>query len=149
MCGKIRPPRPAGPVGNTDGPGSLCDEGTSYHYLPESREVRPTPEVIPLIEGVLKVHDCRYVLGKTWTTDAFCRETPGMVKRRRDEGCPVVEMEASAMFAVAQYRGIQIGMLLGCDDDVSAEVWDARRDHPVLTANEKLFWLALEACAKL
>lgn len=102
-----------------------------------------------MIEGVLKVHDCRYVLGKTWTTDAFCRETPGMVKRRRDEGCPVVEMEASAMFAVAQYRGIQIGMLLGCDDDVSAEVWDARRDHPVLTANEKLFWLALEACAKL
>lgn len=128
---------------------AVRDEGTSYHYLPPSREVSPTPRVIPVIEEVLKAHDCRYVLGKTWTTDAFYRETPARVKCRCEEGCLTVEMEASAMFAVAQFRGIEIGMLLGCGDDVSGEVWDARRDHKALTPDEKLFWLAMEACAGL
>jgi uridine phosphorylase len=128
---------------------AVRDEGTSYHYLPPSREVGCTPETIPFIEEVLKTHNCHYVLGKTWTTDAFYRETPARVKRRREEGCLVVEMEASAIFAVAQFRGIQMGMLLHCCDDVSGEVWDPRGDRGMLTGDDKLFWLAVEACARL
>jgi purine-nucleoside phosphorylase len=45
-------------------------------------------------------------LGKTWTTDAFYRETPDKVARRRAEGCLTVEMETSAFFALAQFRQV-------------------------------------------
>ena len=128
---------------------AVRDEGTSYHYLPPSREVQPAPSAISTIMDVLQAHKCEYTCGKTWTTDGIYRETATRVKRRREEGCLTVEMEAAAMFAVARFRGIQIGMLLGCGDDVSGEVWDERHDPPALTADDKLFWLAMEACANL
>ena len=130
---------------------AVRDEGTSYHYLPPGREVECTQSVVPVIEDVLRSHDCHYVLGKTWTTDGFYRETPTRVKRRRDEGCLTVEMEAAAMFAVAKFRGIRMGMLLHCRDDVSGDVWDPRGDRGVgvFGGDEKIFWLAMEVCAKL
>lgn len=146
-CGVLDPGMPKGMV--VVPTSAVRDEGTSYHYLSPSREVGCAAEAVPVIEEVLRAHNCHYVLGKTWTTDGVYRETPARVKRRREEGCLTVEMEASAMFAVAQFRGIRIGMLLHCSDDVSGEVWDPRGDHGVFTGDEKIFWLALEACARL
>lgn len=128
---------------------AVRDEGTSYHYLPPSREIGCAPQFVPVIEEVLRSHNCHYVLGKTWTTDAIYRETAARVKRRREEGCLTVEMEAAAMFAVAQFRGISMGMLLHCSDDVSGEVWNPRGDHGVFGGDEKIFWLAVKACAGL
>src|SRR5437764_9912729 len=91
---------------------AVRDEGTSYHYLPPSREVSASPRAIAAIEQVLRARGVEYLLGKTWTTDAYYRETPGKVHRRRREGCLMVEMEAAAFFAVAQFRGVEFGQLL-------------------------------------
>ncbi len=44
-----------------------------------------------------------YQVGKTWTTDAPYRETPGKVLKRKAEGCLTVEMESAGLIAVAQY----------------------------------------------
>ncbi len=88
-------------------------------------------------------------MGKTWTTDAFFRETPAKIARRRAEGCLAVEMEAAAFFAVAQFRGVIFAQLLYGGDDVSGEVRDHRRFGERLTVREKLFWLAVEACLRL
>ena len=105
---------------------ALRDEGTSYHYLPPSREVHPTSEAVKAIIETLKDHGCSYVTGKTWTTDAFYRETRSKVASRRNEGCITVEMEAAAFFAVAQFRGVQLAQLLYGADDVSGAEWDPR-----------------------
>ena len=128
---------------------AIRDEGTSYHYLPPGREVAPTPEGVAAIEATLKKHHCQYVQGKTWTTDAFYRETPGKVQRRRAEGCLTVEMEAATFFAVAQFRGVQFAQLLYSGDDVSSEQWDSRDWDSHTSVREKLFWLAAEACLLL
>jgi len=127
---------------------AVRDEGTSYHYLPPSREVEADPTVVAAIERVLRAHDVDYLPAKTWTTDAFYRETPGKVRRRREEGCLVVEMEAAAFFAVARFRGVRFGQLLYGGDDVGGAEWDARswNTHSV---RETLFWLAAEACLSL
>lgn len=127
---------------------AIRDEGTSYHYLPPAREVAASPAAVAAIEATLAAHNVAYVLGKTWTTDAIYRETPGKVRRRRAEGCLTVEMEAAAFFAVARYRDVPFGQMLYGGDDVAAEQWDARgwTTHDV---REKLFWLAAEACLKL
>ncbi len=128
---------------------ALRDEGTSYHYLPASREVSANPEAVAAIEKVLKAHNCEYVLAKTWTTDGLYRETAAKVQRRKAEGCIVVEMEAAAFFAVAQFRGVPFAQLLYGGDDVSSNEWDSRLWDTHTNVREKLFWLATEACLLL
>src|SRR5690606_13402464 len=82
---------------------AVRDEGTSYHYLPASREVAPSAGAVEAIKATLEAHHISYVTGKTWTTDALYRETQAKALRRREEGCLTVEMEAAAFFAVAQF----------------------------------------------
>jgi len=137
-------------VGHVIVPASAVrDEGTSYHYLPPAREVDASPEGVAAVERVLKRHACPYVVAKTWTTDAFYRETPARVLARRSEGCLTVEMEAAAFFAVAQFRGVVFAQILYGGDDVSGTEWDARGWHGRASVREKLFWLAAEACLEL
>jgi uridine phosphorylase len=128
---------------------AVRDEGTSYHYLPPAREVAANPADVAVLTRVLEEHNCPYIVGKTWTTDGFYRETPDKVKRRREEGCLVVEMEASAFFAVAQFREVQLVQLLYGGDDLGSEQWDSRDWTTATSAREKLFWLAAEACLAL
>lgn len=128
---------------------AVRDEGTSYHYLPPSREVAAHPEAVSAITQTLDAHDIPYVQGKTWTNDAIYRETPGKVARRREEGCITVEMEAAACFAVAQFRGVRLAQLLYGGDDVSGDVWDSRDWHKQDDTRERLFWLAVEAALRL
>lgn len=128
---------------------AVRDEGTSYHYLPASREVVARPENVSKVIEVLDRHSVPHTIGKTWTTDAIYRETPGKVALRRAEGCITVEMEAAAFFAVAQFRNVQIAQLLYGGDDLGSETWDGREWTKQTSVREKLFWLAAEACLEL
>jgi uridine phosphorylase len=134
-------------VGNLVIPTSAVrDEGTSFHYLPPTREIAQDPGMIAAIEATLDRHGVGYRLGKTWTTDAIYRETRARVARRRSEGCVVVEMEASALFAVGAFRRVPVGQILYGGDDVSGlGDWD-RRDWDTHSIREQLFWLTAESC---
>jgi len=128
---------------------AVRDEGTSYHYLPPSREVAASPEAVAAIEAILKDRGIDYLEVKTWTTDAPYRETPAMVARRRAEGCLTVEMEAAAFFAVARFRGVILAQMLYAGDDVSAADWDTRDWVSRASVRDRLFSLAAEACLRL
>ena len=54
---------------------TVRDEGISYHYIMPSREIKINTDGIKVIEKVLSKHKCKYIVSKTWTTDAFYRET--------------------------------------------------------------------------
>jgi uridine phosphorylase len=125
---------------------AVRDEGTSYHYLPPSREVEASPEGLAAIERVLGKHGVEYLVSKTWTTDAPYRETPAKVQLRRSEGCLTVEMEAAAFFAVARFRGVIFAQMLYAGDDLSSAEWDHRDWASQTSVRERLFWLAAEAC---
>jgi uridine phosphorylase len=129
---------------------AIRDEGTSYHYLPPGRTVTANPKAVAAVEKVLQSHGIPYLLGLTWTTDAPYRETHAKVQLRRSEGCLAVEMEAAAFFAVAQFRGVELGQILYGGDDVSGiGDWDQRDWHRKYSVREQLFWLAAEACLEL
>ena len=128
---------------------AIRDEGTSYHYIEPSREISANKKGVKAIEKVLTKHKCKYVVGKTWTTDAIYRETPEKVKLRRQEGCLTVEMETSAFFAVSQFRKVTFAQLLSGGDDVSCEEWDSRGDISRTEIRENIFWYAVEACLEL
>lgn len=127
---------------------AVRDEGTSYHYLPPGREVEPSPEAVTAIEKTLQANGVPYNLVKTWTTDAFYRETREKARLRKAEGCQAVEMEASAFFAVAKFRQVIFGQILYGGDDVSGGDWDYR-NWTTHSVRDKLFLLAAQACLSL
>ncbi len=128
---------------------AIRDEGTSYHYLPPSREVRANTKVIEVIETVLQKHKVKHLVGKSWTTDGYYRETKDKIALRKSEGCLTVEMEASALLAVSQFRKVEFGQILYAGDDISGEEWDQRYCDERTSHREKLFWLAVESCLLL
>jgi uridine phosphorylase len=127
---------------------AVRDEGTSYHYLSPGREVSPGKKAVTILKNVLNSHDYNFLAGKTWTTDAPYRETKGKIKRRALEGCLTVEMEAAAMFAVGQFRNIEIAQVLYAGDDVSSDSWDPRGWTERGNIRETLFKIALETCSQ-
>jgi uridine phosphorylase len=129
--------------------GAVRDEGTSYHYLPPSRTVDPSPTALAAILDVLRERDVPHVTGLTWTTDGLYRETRARAARRVAEGCISVEMEASALFAVGAFRGVTVGQLLYAGDDLSGPEWDARGWDTHGSARRLLFELALEAAVRI
>jgi len=128
---------------------AVRDEGTSYHYLPASRTVDPSPAAVAAILSVLRERDVPFVEGATWTTDGLYRETRAKVDARVAEGCISVEMEASALFAVAAFRGVTIGQLLYAGDDLSGAAWDSRGWDTHGSARRMLFELALESVVRI
>lgn len=98
---------------------ALRHEGTSYHYLPPSREVELNQEAINAIEKTLCKNKFSYKKCKTWTTDGFYRETKEMIEYRKAEGCSVVEMECASLAACAQFRNIIFGQLLFTADSLA------------------------------
>ncbi len=146
-CGVLKREIPRGEIIVVES--AVRDEGTSFHYVEPSREISVDKSVSEMIESTLRRLSIPYVKGKTWTTDAFYRETKRIVSRRIDEGCITVEMEASALMAVSKFRNVAFGQLLSSGDDVSGEEWD-RRFHPEASNHkERVFWAALECCLRL
>lgn len=128
---------------------ALRDEGVSYHYLPPGRVVKAHPLGVASLESTLKGQGIPYRVGRIWTTDAPYRETPERIKKRRAEGCIVVEMEAAGMMAVAEFRGVTLGVVLYGGDDLSGTEWDNRNWQSQERIRQGLFWLAAEACLGL
>jgi len=128
---------------------AVRDEGTSYHYIKPAREIASNEHVIQIIESTMTEQKIPYIKGKTWTTDAFYRETPAKIKQRKSEGCITVEMETSAFIAVSQYNDVEFGQILYAGDSLGGDEWDKREWHDRTEIREFVLRLALDACIKL
>ena len=101
------------------------DEGTSYHYVEPNDYIEvKTANKLCFIFDELNIP---YIKGKTWTTDAIYRETVGNMKKRKEDGCIVVEMECASIMAVSQFRNIPIYQFLYGDDTLDGTEWDRRK----------------------
>jgi uridine phosphorylase len=87
---------------------ALRDEGTSYHYLPPAPYSALRPEMAALVHAARADSGVSMYTGATWTTDAPFRETEAMIEACRENGILAVEMEAAALYALAeaQHRDI-------------------------------------------
>jgi uridine phosphorylase len=128
---------------------AVRDEGVSYHYLPPAREVTANADAVRTLVKILDDRGVPYRVGKTWTTDAPYRETAGKIRKRKEEGCLVVEMESAALIAVAQFRNVNFGQALYGGDDLSGVEWDHRHWTSKREIRESLFWLCADACLTL
>ncbi|MSS64243.1 nucleoside phosphorylase [Velocimicrobium porci] len=105
---------------------AVRDEGTSYHYIEAGREIELNKKAVDAISFMMKKNDIHFRYGKVWTTDGFFRETTDMVVKRKKEECIVVDMECSALAAVAEFRGICFGQILFTADTLADGKHDAR-----------------------
>lgn len=103
---------------------ALRDEGTSYHYLAPAASIKlnvPFAEALQIFLG-----DSAKAV-KTWTTDAYFRETPAKIKTACNQGFEVVEMECAALAACAEFRQVRFGQILfSADSLATVEAYDAR-----------------------
>ena len=125
---------------------AIRDEGTSYHYAPPSDEIAVNVKYVETFVDILKKHGCKYHIGKAWTTDGFFRETRDKVLRRKEQGCICVEMECSAVAALAQFRGKEAFHFFYAADNLDSEVWDERSlsNEANVVEKDRIAYLALE-----
>jgi len=130
---------------------ALRDEGTSYHYAPAGDEIEVNPRYRDKFAAILDRHGCAWAEGKVWTTDAFYRETAEKASRRRAAGCVCVDMECSAVAALAQFRGKEVFQFFHGADSLDGERWDRRGlgSEFDLTEKDKIAQLALELAAEI
>lgn len=87
---------------------ALRDEGTSYHYLPPARYSRLAAALYERLSAAWDDARVPRYAGSSWTTDAPFRETAEAIAAARAEGIAAVEMEASALYALATAKGYPI-----------------------------------------
>lgn len=127
---------------------ALRDEGTSYHYAPPSRFMDVSQTARTAIAETIAEHGMKVQEVITWSTDAMFRETKEMVSYRKSEGCSVVEMECSALAAVAAFRGVTFGMIFYTADSLAnVEQYDMRNWGG--NAYEYAMTLCMDAVLKL
>lgn len=130
---------------------AVRDEGLSYHYAKASDEIGVNLKYIPEFVEILNKAKLNYRIGKTWTTDAFYRETRAKMEKRKAMGCICVDMECSALAAVSQFREKELFQFFYAADCLDGEAWDRRSlsDEVKFTEKDMYGCLALELAVRL
>jgi uridine phosphorylase len=102
---------------------AIRDEGSSHHYLPLGKYSYPDESFTRKFGSSLKANAVNFRLGTSWTIDSPYRETVAEAKHYQAEGVITVEMEASALFAVAAYRKIPIASAFTISDSLADLKW--------------------------
>jgi len=105
---------------------AIRDEGSSYKYLKPSVYAYPDEELTNYIANFLAKNNYKFITATTWTTDAFFRETPKCIEKRKKQGAVCVEMECSAWCATAKFHGYKFAQLLYTSDAVKQLNWELK-----------------------
>lgn len=103
---------------------AIRDEGTSHHYIKDSKYAYASKRMTEKIKDSLKRFKQKCTTGTSWTIDAPYRETVAEARHYQKEGVHTVEMEASALFAVAKYRNVDIGAVFTVSDSLAELEWN-------------------------
>jgi len=112
--------------------GAFSDEGTSRHYFKGTRRFGPSLRQTRALRSSLSECGIEHVMGDAWTVDAPYRETKRKVMRYLRAGARVVNMESSAVFAVAAYRSVEAASVQIVSDVVS-EHWEPAFHAEIVT----------------
>jgi purine-nucleoside phosphorylase len=79
--------------------------------------------MVAMIGRLLTAKQIVFHAGAVWSTDGVYRETREKVETFQRAGVLAVEMEISALFSVARFRGVELGGILVVSDELSSFVW--------------------------
>ncbi len=103
---------------------AMIDEGTSGHYQANEKGLSsPSEWMVAQLRAGFNDTQIKCHSGAIWTTDAIYRETRRKVETYQRRNALAVEMEISALYTVAQYRGVDIGALAVVSDELASFKW--------------------------
>lgn len=110
---------PEHPVGDVLIPNAckVIDEGTSAHY-PDLGAPTPNQELRSRLGTLIEKHGGRTASGDWWTTDGFYREMTDDIVGHTSNGILGIDMETSAMYRVAEHRGVDVCNILVVSDEL-------------------------------
>ncbi len=109
---------------------ALSDEGTSPHYFPGKKRFFPSGDLKDRLEQTIHSKGLSLLPGAVVSTDAPYRETPSWRDRFLHSGIDGVDMETSAVFALAEFHGIQAAALLVVSDELTELGHNSGFGHP-------------------
>jgi len=113
---------------------AIRDEGVSHHYVPATRYAYPSAGLTDELRQAMLRKGDPFTEGMTWTLDAVYRETVEEALAYREEGVVTVEMEAAALFTIAEVRGVEIASLFTISDHLLADSeWRPAPNKQLLT----------------
>jgi uridine phosphorylase len=131
----------AGSLQRDLGPGDLVlceaairDEGVSHHYLPPAKLVTADAAMTSALRAAIGQAGAAFRAGTSWTIDTPYRETAAEARSYQAEGVLCVEMEAAALFAVAEVRGLQVASAFTISDSLADLVWNPQFHGPEVEA---------------
>lgn len=146
-CGSLMPYNPCSIIVPYS---AIKDEGTSYHYAPPSDEIELNNKLVKNLCDFFDSKNVKYELGKTWTTDAFYRETKQKIEKRKKAGAICVEMECAGMVAMCKFRNVNFMTFFYTGDCLANETWDIGCLSQLnLQGKDVLIPLAFEAANKI
>lgn len=105
---------------------AIRGENTSFHYTAYSKYSYPDATINRVIAAELERGGIGFRKGSSWSTDAPFRVNPTQSHRFRREGVLTVEMEASALFAVARTLSMDAAALFSVSE---APLSEGREPH--------------------
>jgi uridine phosphorylase len=98
--------------------GCVRGEGTTKYYVPDSfstvADIVVTSALIEACENL----NLTYHVGTVWSTDALLRETKELIEEMCELNTVGVDMVSSALFTVAQLKGLKAGGVLAVSDNL-------------------------------
>jgi uridine phosphorylase len=119
------------------------DEGTSRHYLPGRRIFEADGKLTSLLEERLEAAGLAFSRGSLVSTDAPYRETTEWLEKFRLLGAEGVDMEASAVFALAEYYGIASAALMIVSDELDKGRWKSGFGRLKIVRSARRYFLPL------
>ncbi|SDO46360.1 nucleoside phosphorylase [Desulforhopalus singaporensis] len=110
---------------------ALSGEGTSPYYTGES-EIAPSGSLTAELRDFFRGQGVVTATGRVWSTDAVYREKRSQLAQlNRSRGVVAIDMEFSALCAVAIFRKIEFSAVLIVSDEVWGESWSPgfTKDH--------------------
>ncbi|MCK8602700.1 nucleoside phosphorylase [Desulfoferrobacter suflitae] len=135
-CGSLHPDVVIGDVIMPNS--AVSEEGTSQHYPLGTTQPGPAPEIQEMLRQALQATDVKLHEGAVWTTDAPFRETLNKVVALQNKGILGVEMEVSALFTVARFRGVRLAAVLAVSDELFSLSWVHGFNHAVFKRTRQL-----------
>jgi uridine phosphorylase len=103
---------------------AIIDEGTSGHYkIDDTRLSFPSASMLTKLKDELRQNQFNFHNGTIWSTDAIYRETRKKVKYFQRRDAIGVEMEISALFTVAKFRGVDLAAMVVVSDELASFKW--------------------------
>jgi uridine phosphorylase len=128
---------------------AIRDEGTSHHYFPPEVKVESSPQLRNTLIKCLNERKVKHHVGPVWSTDGVYRETLGKFRKFRDGGVLAVNMETSAIFAIAKYRNVEAASAQIISDVLTEKGWlQAFYEKSVRESAEILLKAVLETLSK-